>query len=100
MARPRLELQALLKGIVDNVYFQPPNGLKMNYPCIIYARDNAEVAYADNSPYRLTKRYTVTAIDRNPDSPIPDKVAELPMASYSRFFTADDLNHDVFTLYF
>ena len=100
MGRPRSELQALLKEITPNVYFQPPNGLKIEYPCIIYARDNAEVSYADNVPYRHTKRYTVTVIDRNPDSHIPDKVAELPLSSYNRFFTSDDLNHDVYTLYF
>lgn len=100
MGRPRLELQALLKEITPHVYFQPPNGLKMEYPCIVYARESAETSYADNSPYRHTKRYTVTVIDRNPDSLLPDKVAELPMCSMSRFFTADDLNHDVYTLYF
>lgn len=100
MARPRLELQAILKGITPNVYFQPPNGLQMVYPCIVYTRDNAETSYADNSPYRQTKRYSVTVIDRNPDSLIPDKVAGLPMCSYNRFFTSDDLNHDVYTLYF
>ena len=72
----------------------------MSYPCIIYARDNADVSYADNRPYRQTTRYTVTVIDRNPDSTLHDKVAKLPMASYSRFFTADNLNHDVYTLYF
>lgn len=100
MDRPRSELQTLLLGFVPNVYFQPPNGLKMNYPCIVYARDNAETLYADNSPYRQTRRYSVTVIDRNPDSLISEKVAGLSLCSYNRFFTADDLNHDVYTLYF
>lgn len=100
MGQPRLELQELLKQITPNVYFQPPNQLKLSYPCIIYNRDDVDVAYADNSPYRHTTRYLVTVIDRNPDSPIPDKVAELPLCAYNRFFTADDLNHDVYTLYF
>lgn len=72
----------------------------LKYPCIIYVRDTVDVSYADNSRYRDSKRYTVTVIDRNPDSPLPDKVGELPLCSHNRFFTADDLNHDVFTLYF
>lgn len=100
MAQPRSKLQALLKEITPNVYFQPPNGLKLVYPCIFYARDTAETSYADNGPYRHTKRYSVTVVDRNPDSLIPDKVADLPLCSHNRFFTSDDLNHDVFTLYF
>lgn len=100
MARPRLELQQILKGIAPNVYFQPPNNTKMSYPCIIYARDNMDVSYADNGPYRHAIRYEVTVIDQNPDSELVDQVALLPLVSHNRFFTADNLNHDVFTLYF
>lgn len=100
MARPRLQLQQVLKGITPKVYFQPPNGLVMTYPCIIYARDSVDVSYADNGPYRHTKRYTVTVIDRDPDSKLPDLVGKLPLTAHTRFFTAEDLNHDVFTLYF
>lgn len=99
---PRLALQALLEAIVgtDNVYFQPPSNVQIKYPCIVYKRDTAETVFADNNPYRYTKRYQVTVIDRNPDSDIPDKVAALPMCTMARFYTADNLNHDVFTLYF
>ncbi|WIC89916.1 tail terminator [Gordonia phage Hydrus] len=100
MARPRLELQQVLKDIVPNVYFQPPNGLSMTYPCIIYARDTMDVSYADNGPYRHAIRYEVTVVDQNPDSEIVQKVANLPLTSHNRFFTSDNLNHDVFTLYF
>lgn len=99
---PRSELQALLIEILEteNVYFQPPPTVVMNYPCIVYHREYMQIKHADDKPYSHKKRYQVTVIDRNPDSVIPDKVAELPMCSYDRFFTADDLNHDVFRLYF
>lgn len=98
----RLELQALLEDLLGsrNVYFQPPANVKMQYPAIVYSRDAADTQFAGNRPYRRTKRYQVTVIDRNPDSPVPDKVAELPMCAFERFFTADNLNHDVFGLYF
>jgi hypothetical protein len=97
---PRLQLQALLETLTEHVYFQPPENLKVQYPCIIYHRDFAEAAHADNGPYRRTLRYMVTVIDRNPDSGIPDKVAMLPMCTFNRFYTADNLNHDVYTLFF
>lgn len=100
MGRPRIELQAILKGITPNVYFQPPNGLMMTYPCIVYERERTHVQHADNQLYRGTKRYSVTVIDRNPDSTLPDQVLNLPLCSHDRFFTSDDLNHDVYTLYF
>lgn len=96
----RLQLQTLLKTLAENVYFQPPSNISLVYPCIVYSRDYAETLFADNSPYRHTKRYQVTVIDRNPDSDIPDKVAKLPLSAYDRNFVVDNLNHDVFRLYF
>lgn len=100
MARPRVELQTLLQSLTDHVYFQPPTNTRISYPCIVYERDVAESLAADNATYRYTKRYLVTVIDPNPDSDIPDKVAALPLTRHNRFFTADNLNHDVFFLYF
>lgn len=100
--KDRLELQALLEQILDspNVYFQPPENLKMQYPCIRYQLDYQNLDHADNLPYRRDKRYLVTVIDQKPDSAIPDKIAELPMCRFSRFYTAGYLNHTVFNLYF
>lgn len=72
----------------------------MSYPCIVYHQDNASVDFADNNPYRYTKRYQVTYMDTNPVSDIPDKIALLPMTLFNRFFPADNLNHFVFTLYY
>lgn len=103
MGRQRNQLHQILKNLdpnIQKVYFQPPNGTKMVYPCIVYERDYADTIFAGNNPYNITKRYTVTVIDRDPDSAISKKVAELPMCLFNRFFTADNLNHDVYNLYF
>jgi hypothetical protein len=99
---PRLELQELLVEILgnDQVYFQPPPTVSMDYPCIVYQRDFETSRFADDRPYFRRKRYQVTVIDRNPDSVIPDKVAELPLCMFDRFYTAENLNHDVFKLFF
>lgn len=99
---PRLELQTLLEVLLgsENVYFQPPASVQMVYPCIYYKRDTSDTEFADNNPYRVEKRYLVTVISRDPDSDIPDKVAALPMCIHSRFYTANNLNHDAFTLYY
>lgn len=87
-------------SITPNVYFQPPANLTMKYPCIVYLRDDAQTRFAGNKPYTYDKRYQVTVIDTNPDSPIPDKVAALPLCIFDRFFATENLNHDVFNLYF
>lgn len=97
---PRQQLHDILKAFTDNVYFQPAENVKLVYPCIIYNRDYLETKFADNEPFSLTKRYMVTVIDRDPDSDIPDRVAELPMSTFNRFYAADGLNHDVYQVFF
>lgn len=98
----RLDLQTLLEAVLgsSNVYFQPPANVQMVYPCIVYNRDDINTLFADNAPYRLMKRYSVTVIDRDPDSLIHERVASLPLCLFNRFFTAGNLNHDVFILHF
>jgi hypothetical protein len=100
--RPRTELHTLLKSLIGlgEVYFQPPSGLTMKYPCITYERSAASTEFADNYPYLYMKQYTLTVIDKDPDSPIPDKVAKLPLCTFDRQFKADNMNHDVFRIYF
>lgn len=97
----RSELQTLLEALgAAKVYFQPPANHQLEFPCIVYSRSALHTDYADNSPYRRKKRYMVTVIDPNPDSDIPDKISDLPLCSFDRFFTSDHLNHDVFSLFF
>lgn len=97
---PRQNLHQLLKAITDNVYFQPPDNVHMSYPCIVYARDYASTKFADNSPYNHMVRYMITVIDRDPDSALPEQIAALPMSLFNRFFAADNLNHNVYSVYF
>jgi len=99
---PRLELQTLLEDILGtrNVYFQPPANVQMQYPCIVYKRDTARTMFAGNTPYRYTKRYQVIHISQDPDSVIPDQIAALPMCIFDRHYATNNLNHDVFSLFF
>ena len=92
------ELCAVLSS--PHVYFQPPESIKMVYPCVVYERSGINTRFADDKPYAHKKKYTVTIIDKNPDSQIPDRMAALPLCSFDRHFVADNLHHDVFTLYY
>lgn len=98
----RLQLQTLLESLLGtrNVYFQPPANVQMQFPAIIYELDAIWVEHASNLPYTRKKRYQVTVVDRNPDSTLPDKVGELPLSAFSRRFVVDNLNHNVYNLYF
>lgn len=98
----RLELHEILVGLLGsrNVYFQPPSTVKMQYPCIVYGRNKFEISYADNLSYNSWTAYSIMVIDANPDSVIPDRVASLPFCRFDRHYTADNLNHDVFNIYY
>lgn len=101
--RPRLELQELLQALVPvgwKVYHQEPGSLQMSYPCILYKRSDLQIEHADNAPYNSWKRYSITVIDRDPDSSIPAKIAALPTASFVQHYVADNLNHDVYSIFF
>lgn len=102
MSRSRLELHEVLCDILGsrNVYFQPPESLKLKYPCIVYDLSDIPTEKANNGTYLKYKRYTVTVIDEDPDSEIPEKVLALPYCSFDRPYKSDNLNHSVLTLYF
>lgn len=98
----RLELHEKLVEVLGsrNVYFQPPASIKMKYPAIVYERNDIINRHANNQVYNHRIAYTVTMIDTNPDSETVVKLSQLPMCSYDRHFESDNLNHDVFTLYY
>lgn len=91
--------QAIETEAARHVYFQPPDGVKLSYPCIIYKLDKIDTIYAGNLPYRHRDCYKVTCIDKDPESKIPQKIAELPMCVHDRRYEIDNLYHDVFTIY-
>lgn len=99
----RLELHEILCEFLGSryVYFTPPESLKLNYPCIVYQRRTGDVRFANNQPYNHQTQYQLTIIDPNPDSEWVDKMAlYFPKSRPDSHFTSDNLNHDVFTLYY
>lgn len=98
----RLDLQTFLENLLGsrNVYYQPPESIKMSYPAIVYERDNIRNDFANNFVYMQSHSYQITVIDYDPDSEIVKRVSALPMCSFSRHFVSDNLNHDVFRLYY
>ena len=103
MARDRQTLHNKLKEILGstNVYFQPPENVKLNYPCIIYARNNTYPQYANNSKYLTHDRYEIILIYREPDSALPKALLNsLRYCRLDRHYIQDNLYHDAFNLYY
>lgn len=99
----RIELQATLEEILGsrNVYFQPPESVKMQYDAIRYELAGKDIKRANNRMYLYTNCYDGVVITRDPDTTIPDAIlSHFEMCSFGRPYTADNLNHYPFTLYF
>lgn len=107
----RAGLSEMLKGVLvsagatqeqaeDRVYFQPPSNVRLSYPCIIYSLSDIDTKFADNIPYLHQRKYSVQVIDKNPDSAIREGMLHLKRCSFDRQYTADNLYHWVFTIFY
>lgn len=99
----RQEFHEKLKELIgnDNVYFSPPESKKLEYPCIIYKLSDVNSVHANNLSYRHMKRYQILHIYRNPDEDmIKDFLGAFSYCRFSRHYTSDNLNHDIFEIYY
>ena len=98
----RIELQAMLEELLGsrNVYFQPPESIRMKYPAIVYSLNNIEKFHASNAIHKRNVAYTIAYIDEDPDSENVEKISKLPYCNFDRFYTSDNLNHYIFTIYY
>ena len=102
MAKSRIDLDALLCEILGSeyVYFQPPENVKLHYPCIIYSFSKFDTKKADNIDYLRGKRYDLTLIHRNPDNNVVEKLQNLEYCNLDRTFVTENLYHYAFTLFY
>ena len=98
----RLELQSLLEELLGsrNVYYQPPESIRMSYPAIVYSFQDIRNRYANDTVYTQAQSYQLTLIDEDPDNEMKNKISQLKMCSFDRHFKSGNLNHYVFTIYF
>ena len=97
----RLELHSVLQELLgsSNVYYQPPESIKMQYDAIRYSKKTIDGKYANDRKYSMIDCYEVIVISRLPDNPVIKKLLSLPYCSYDRHYVADNLHHDVLTIY-
>lgn len=97
----RPDLQTIFEEILGSpyVYNDPPESVRMRYPAIKFVRSKISNTFANDKVYKQDDRYEVTAIYRDPDDELPRKISRLPMCVHDRHYIADNLHHDVFTLY-
>lgn len=97
----RLVLDAELRALLgsNNVYFQPPENVRMSYPAIVYARMGSRKIYANNLGYLYDQGYQITYISDDPDGAVIEKLSTREKCSFVRSFVNEGLNHDIFSIY-
>lgn len=100
MSNRREDLDDLLVSICPNVYYQPPESVRMTYPCIVYSRNVIDSKYADNNPYFEKTAYSMRYITKDPDDPVVYELARLPKCKHTSHYAKDNLHHDAYTIYY
>lgn len=100
MAKQRIRLSDVLHALCPNVYFQPPGGHKLKYPCIVYSLKTLVPKYANNKVYSLESEYDVQYITRDPDDSVIRKIAMVPSCRMNNSFSAENLHHYQYSLYY
>lgn len=99
----RLELDAKLRLLIGNgnVYFQPPESVRIKYPCLIYKFTGVEIKHADNGHYYKVRKYDMLHVHRDPDTDFIDSInTYVKYASFDRRYISDNLYHDAYIIYY
>lgn len=98
----RLETQTMLETVLGttNVYFQPDSKVRLQYPCAIYNVAKPNMKYADNGVHLKFSHYRVTIVSKDPDDPKAFALENLPHCAMANWYSADNLNHWVYDLYY
>lgn len=100
----RLKLSEELHALgTKNVYYQPPSGTKIKYPCIIYQEEPEDERFADDKAYISHQVWNVTIIGTYSDRVKVYEIIEsfkghFKYRRHDQHFISENLIHDVFTL--
>lgn len=86
---------------IKKVYFQPPSGFQLVYPCITYNLSRPFLSKASNKNYLTYSEYQITFITKDPDSTTPMELLEVmgPYMSHRGNSIQDGLYHHYFDYY-
>lgn len=102
MAKTRIDLQKYLEDLLGskNVYYNPPESIKLRFPAIVYSLSTIENIHAEDESYLQNRSYMVTYISKNPDDKLIDKLSLLPYVKFNRTYCYNNYYHSVFIIYF
>lgn len=99
----RLNLHEVLCEILGsrNVYYDPPESVRMDYDAIRYKLAGKDLKRANDGIYQMVNMYDGVVISEDPDCEVADDIlAHFKMCNFGRPYVADNLYHFPFTLYY
>lgn len=97
----RLDLQQKLHEKTRRAWYQKPPANQMGYPCFVYKSIEPKVLYANNRGYLKIPGYEVLYISQTEDDSIMDwMIEQFAYCTIGRKYTADQLYHYPFTIYY
>lgn len=82
----------------NHVYYQPPENLKMEFPCIVYSLQDMTHAMANNEKYIKNRTYKVIVITPQVDPEVVNLVENFDYCKFQQVYTADGMYHYVFRI--
>lgn len=83
-----------------NVYFQPPASIHMNYPCFVYSYEDSNKFFANDKPYMINDRYTLTLITKDAyPTELLESIEAMDYCDFERQYSSDNLHHFSFRLF-
>lgn len=100
----RIQLHEKLCSILGsrNVYYDPPENVKLQFDCIVYSLDQVQQAYANNGTYVLVTGYLLTIITRTPEAQtriVGELMKTFSYVGWDRAYVIDHLHHAVVSIY-
>lgn len=96
------QLKAHLKKIsgINKVYFNPPEGTKLEYPCLKANLRRRDAVYANNKKYIKDESYVIYFITRDSKTApaVMDQLEELPFCTFDTSYVKDGLHHYVYKI--
>ena len=97
-SRKKLHSHIQVVSGMQKIYYNPGPAFRLEYPCIVYHLTTSRDERADNGIYTFTDVYSVTVIDKKPDSELAFKLRADARFKMTSSFVTEGLYHQTFEI--
>lgn len=101
MAKNRIELHHQLEQSFGvKAYYQPPESMKLTYPCVVYSFETFNTRNANNMPFVINERYKVSYLHKNvDDSRCKAVLRDFDKITHTQHYVTNGVYNDIYYIY-